>query len=449
MTAAEASGGRRILSGWGNYPRVTVQTATARDPAEAASVIRASDSLIARGNGRAYGDAALNLRTTLSMLPTRRVVAFDAEAGRITCEAGLTLAEILDLIVPRGWFVPVSPGTRFVTVGGMVAADVHGKNHHVAGTFGDHVELIELALADGRAVRCSPAENAGLFAATRGGMGLTGVILSVSFRLIRIETAFIRQETHRAANLAEAMDLFERSGSWTYSVAWIDCLARGGSLGRSLVYLGEHARRDELKQRGAAAPLATAARKSRRVPVDFPGFVLNRWSVRAFNELYYRTGRPGTAVLGYDTFFYPLDGILEWNRMYGGAGFVQYQCVLPKAASAAGLTALLQRVAQAGTGSFLAVLKLFGAQDGMLSFPMEGYTLALDFPATAQTFSLLIELDAIVADHGGRLYLAKDARTGAEMIRRGYPRLAAFESVRREVDPGGKFASLQSQRLGL
>ena len=448
VRGAEASGGRQVLSGWGNYPRVAVHSITASDPAEAVSAIRGNENLIARGNGRAYGDAALNLRVTLSMLPARRILAFDAETGRLTCEAGLMLADILDLIVPRGWFVPVSPGTRFVTVGGMVAADVHGKNHHVAGTFGDHVEAIELALADGRIVRCSPAENAGLFAATRGGMGLTGVILSVSFRLIPIETAFIRQETHKAANLAEAMDLFERSGGWTYSVAWIDCLARGGSLGRSLVYLGEHARREDLK-RGAASPLAVVPKTGRRIPVDFPGFVLNRWSVRAFNELYYRTGRPGTALLGYETYFYPLDGILEWNRMYGGAGFVQYQCVLPKAASAAGLTALLRRVAQAGTGSFLAVLKLFGAQDGLLSFPMEGYTLALDFPATARTFSLLIELDAIVADHGGRLYLAKDARTGAAMLRRGYPRLAAFEAVRREIDPGSKFASLQSERLGL
>ncbi|MCW3476886.1 FAD-binding oxidoreductase [Limobrevibacterium gyesilva] len=440
-------GRRSILSGWGNYPRAAVELVSARDVETVLAAIRACDSLIARGNGRAYGDAALNPRATLSMLPRRRIVAFDAEAGRLTCEAGALLGDIIDAILPRGWFVPVTPGTKFVTVGGMIAADVHGKNHHVAGSFGDHVEGLELALADGSVVRCSPAENAELFAATRGGMGLTGVILSATFRLIPIETAVIRQQTLRAANLEEVMALFERSQGWTYSVAWIDCLARGAALGRSLLYLGEHARRRELPRgEGRLQPIH---KQPRRVPVDFPSFVLNRWSVRAFNELYFRNGRPGQALIDYDTYFYPLDALLEWNRIYGRSGFVQYQCVLPKAASAAGLTAILNRVARAGTGSFLAVLKLFGAQDGMLSFPMEGYTLALDFRATPAALALLTELDAIVADHGGRIYLAKDARTGAAMVRRGYPRLAAFTSVRDRTDPQGRFASLQSQRLGL
>ena len=436
------------LSGWGNYPKIDVNFTRARGAAAAVAAIDANNSLIARGTGRAYGDAALNPQATLSMLPSDRVLSFDSESGRLECEAGILLAEIIALFVPRGWFVPVTPGTKFVTLGGMIAADIHGKNHHGAGSFGDHVESLQLALADGRVVRCSPSENPELFAATRGGMGLTGVIVSAVFRMIPIETAFIRQETHRARNLAEAMARFEQSQGWTYSVAWIDCLARGERLGRSLVYLGEHAKRDELPP-SLTVGLEPVVRSKKRVPFDFPSFALNRWTVRAFNELYYRRGRPGESFVDYDTYFYPLDAILEWNRIYGRAGFVQYQCVLPKAASAVGMTLLLERIARSGMGSFLGVLKLFGHQDGLLSFPMEGYTLALDFPADAATFSLLIELDAIVADHGGRLYLAKDARGGTDLLRRGYPRLAEFEAIRTKFDPDGKFSSLQSQRLGL
>jgi decaprenylphospho-beta-D-ribofuranose 2-oxidase len=437
-----------ILSGWGRFPRAEVNLLTPASREEATSQVRAQDSLIARGNGRAYGDAALNPQATLDMLSNRRVLEFDAERGILSCDAGMMLSDVIALVLPQGWFVPVTPGTKFVTVGGMVAADVHGKNHHAAGCFGDHVEWIELALADGSVVRCGPGGNAGLFAATRGGMGLTGVILSACFRLIPVETAHIRQRTLRAANLAEVMALFEESQGWTYSVAWIDCLARGASLGRSLLYLGEHARRAELPAH-LAGPPAAISRQPRRVPVDFPGFALNRWSVRGFNALYFRKGRPGEAFIDYDTYFYPLDALLEWNRIYGRSGFVQYQCVLPKAASAAGLSQILDLVAAEGSGSFLAVLKLFGAASGMLSFPMEGYTLALDFRATPAALALLDRLDDVVGAHGGRVYLAKDARVKADAVRRGYPELEAFRAMRRQVDPGGKFSSLLSRRLEL
>ena len=430
-----------LLSGWGNYPRAQVNLLSPESGAVPAAII-ASESLIPRGNGRAYGDAALNTHATLSMLPSGRIIAFDQ--GRLTAEAGVTLAEIIAQFLPRGWHVPVSPGTKFVTVGGMIAADVHGKNHHGAGSFGQHVESIELARADGAIVTLTPGHP--LFAATTGGMGLTGVILSATFRMIPVETAFIRQETRRAANLAEAMAAFEESQNWTYSVAWIDCLAAGGALGRSLIYLGEHARADELT---GQAPLALIRRRTKRIPFDFPGFVLNSFSVRAFNELYFRRGKIGQSIIDTDTYFYPLDAILEWNRIYGRSGFVQYQCVIPKAASDSGIRAILQRVARAGTGSFLAVLKLFGKQDGLLSFPMEGYTLALDFRATPAVLALLNELDAIVADHSGRVYLAKDARTSAQMLRRFYPRLAEFQSIRNEADPNRRFTSLLSNRLDL
>lgn len=438
-----------ILAGWGRYPRADCRVIAVNSQAEVLAAAAAEPSLIARGNGRAYGDSALNPAATLDLRRADRFIAFDEASGTLTAEAGALLADILDCLVPRGWFPPVTPGTKFVTLGGMLAADVHGKNHHKAGTIGDHVESLDLALADGRAVRCSRDENAPLFAATLGGMGLTGIILNARLRLQRIETAYMRQETLRARDLDAIMDLFEASRDWTYTVAWIDCMARGQDLGRALLYRGEHARGDELPSSRRAAPLTVSVRQTRRMPIELPAMVLSRWSIAAFNRFFFRAGRPGTAIVAYDRFFYPLDAIQEWNRMYGRGGFVQYQCVLPKAASRAGLSALLDRIADAGAGSFLSVLKLLGPGRGMLSFPMEGYTLALDFRADPASLALLTELDAIVAAHGGRVYLAKDARIAAADFRRAYAGLDEFAAVRGAVDPERKFASLQSRRLGL
>jgi decaprenylphospho-beta-D-ribofuranose 2-oxidase len=438
-----------ILAGWGRYPRAECRLIAASSRRDALAAVTGQPSLIARGNGRAYGDAALNPEATLDLRQCDRVLAFDDATGMLEAEAGVMLADILDLFVPRGWFPPVTPGTKFVTLGGMLAADVHGKNHHKSGTIGAHVESLRLAVADGRVLRCARDENAALFAATLGGMGLTGVILSARLTLRRIETAYVRQDTLRARDLDEIMALFDASRDWSYTVAWIDCLARGRDLGRALLYRGEHARRDELPRDKQEAPYAVPARRALRVPIDFPAAALNHWSVAAFNRLYYERARPGAAIVDYDTFFYPLDAVLDWNRAYGRRGFVQYQCVLPKTASRAGLRALLERIAAAGAGSFLSVLKLLGPGRGMLSFPMEGYTLALDFSADASRLALLTELDAIVAAHGGRIYLAKDARIAAADFRRGYEALVEFARVRAAIDPDGKLASLQSRRLGL
>jgi decaprenylphospho-beta-D-ribofuranose 2-oxidase len=440
-----------ILSGWGRYPTAECRLIDARGEAEVLKAVAANPSLIARGNGRAYGDCALNPDATLSLLKQDRLISFDPESGLLACEAGTLLSDIIEAFGHRGWFPPVTPGTKFVTVGGMIAADVHGKNHHRLGSFGDHVESIDLALADGGAARCSAKENSELFAATRGGMGLTGVILRASFRMIPIETAWIRQETLRAGNLDEAMALFEDSKDWTYSVAWIDCLSRGASLGRSIFFRGEHALLGELPESWRREPFAARSKRLWRVPFDLPGAVLNRWSVSAFNAVYFHANRPGSALVDLDTFFYPLDAIGDWNRVYGRAGLIQYQCVLPKPASRAGLGALLDRIAASGAGSFLSVLKLFGKQEkGLMSFPMEGYTLALDFHAgDASVLALLDELDAIVADLGGRIYLAKDARASAGVFAKGYPDLARFKSILAKADPKRRFVSLQSQRLGL
>lgn len=438
------------LCGWGRYP---VRDCTLWQPTTAEALhatLPPLPSSIARGNGRSYGDASLNGDATIDMRRLDRLIAFDDDSGELVCEAGVLLSDLVACFVPRGWFVPVTPGTRLVTIGGMIASDVHGKNHHGAGSFCDHLRWLDLDLGDGQVLRCSATENADLFAATCGGMGLTGMIVRACFRLIPIESAWMRQRTVRARDLDEALALFEQSQDWTYSVAWIDCMARGRDLGRSAILLAEHALCDELDARRRATPLARPARRPRPVPIDFPGFALSGVNVRLFNQLYYAMQRPGEALVALDPYFYPLDALADWNRIYGRRGFVQYQCVLPLESSHQGLGRLLEAIAAAGAGSFLAVLKRMGPQSsGMLSFPMPGYTLALDFPATDANLGLLDRLDAITADHGGRVYLAKDARMLPHMLASGYPRLAEFRDLRARLGLDRRFSSLLSQRLGV
>lgn len=438
------------ISGWGRYPSADCALA---EPAVASSITEALPDLpvaIARGKGRSYGDASLNPSLVLAMAKLDRMLAFDPETGILTCEGGTTLADIIDVLLPRGWFPPVTPGTKFVTVGGMIASDVHGKNHHGAGSFCDHLLALDLALGDGRVMTCSPELNPDLFAATCGGMGLTGVILRATFRLIRLETARIRQQVIRARNLEEAMTQLETGEDATYSVAWIDCLASGDALGRSVIFLGEHARIEELDSRARGLPLARAHRRPRTVPVKFPHFALSTLPVKMFNAAYYRANRPGISLVDLEPYFYPLDALQHWYRIYGRRGFVQHQSVLPLSESRTGLRRLLAEISRAGGGSFLAVLKKLGRQSfGLMSFPMPGYTLALDFPATEANLKLLRRLDAIMSEHGGRIYLAKDARADPETIAAGYPRLAEFRAVRSRYGLTDRFASLQSTRLGL
>ena len=436
------------LSGWGRYPVVACAVEHPGDPAAAQTLAARLPDLIARGNGRSYGDASLNRNATLDVRRLDRLLAFDATTGTLTCESGVLLSELIDAMLPQGWFPPVTPGTKFVTIGGMIASDVHGKNHHGAGSFCDHLDWLELATGGGPPIRCSATENANLFAATCGGMGLTGVILRAAFHMLRVETAMVRQRTIHAPNLAAAMTLFENTSDWTYAVAWIDCLAAGAALGRSVLLLGEHATVEELAPDRRAAPFARPVRRAKRLPVDFPSFALSRTSVKLFNKVYYAAQRPGDRLVALDPFFYPLDALLDWNRMYGRGGFVQYQCVIPLAASAAGLRALLEEISATGNASFLAVLKRMGSKSfGMLSFPQEGYTLALDFPATAASFALIARLDAITAHHGGRVYLAKDACLTAERFTASYPRLQEFRAILDRTGDGRRFSSNLSNRL--
>ncbi len=406
--------------------------------------------MLARGNGRSYGDASLNARQVLDTRGLDRLVDFDAIGGVLVCEAGVLLAEVIDVMLPRGWFPPVTPGTRFVTIGGMIASDVHGKNHHGAGSFCEHLLWIDLATGDGEVRRCSRDNHADLFAATCGGMGLTGAILTCAFRMLRVETGMVRQRTVRAPTLAHALATFEEAMDWTYSVAWIDCLAGGRSAGRSAIMLGEHARVDELPSGRRATPLARPVRRIKSIPVDLPGFVLSRASVSLFNRVYYAAQRAGDALVNIDPYFYPLDTLADWNRIYGRRGFTQFQCVLPLDASQAGLGTMLRLIRDKGQASFLAVLKRLGQESfGPLSFPRPGYTLALDFPATPANLALMAELDAVTAAHGGRIYLAKDACAQASTVAAGYPRLDAFRAVRQQYGLDTRFSSLLSDRLNL
>jgi len=428
------------MTSWGRFPRIEAVGHAPRNEAALRACVLTAGEKIARGMGRSYGDSALNHEVILTG-GFGYFLDFDPKTGIITCEAGVSLSDVIDVILPWGWFLPVTPGTRFVSLGGAIASDVHGKNHHLSGSFCDHVLGFDLMMADGATIHCSRSENEELFHATCGGMGLTGVILRATFRLQRVKSCLIRQQIFKAANLAEVIDLFEEKGAWSYSVAWIDCLAAGAKLGRSLLMVGEHAEEGTLF-RGPARILS--------VPFDFPRFCLNRYSVSAFNHLYHRRKGASTEeqAVSLEHFFFPLDSILNWNRIYGSGGFTQYQFVLPKAAGAKGLRAILARIAQSGRGSFLAVLKLFGrGNDNLLSFPMEGLSLALDFKIERSLFALLDELDRIVTDHGGRLYLAKDARMPAGVFRRGYPKWEVFRGIRETYGFMDRFNSLQAKRL--
>jgi decaprenylphospho-beta-D-ribofuranose 2-oxidase len=437
------------LSGWGRFPR---RRAEVLRPADTAAVARAvaAGPLIARGLGRAYGDAATAPRV-LDMTGMDRFLAFDPATGRLEAEAGLSLATIVETLLPRGWFPSVTPGTRFVTLGGAIAADVHGKNHHRDGSFGSFVDWIDVLGPDGTVTRASRSENAELFGWTIGGMGLTGVILRAGIRLRPVETGWIRQQTIPAPDLDAAIEAFEARMDATYSVAWIDALAQGAALGRSLVMLGEHARLPDLPSAARRAPFATPEPLRLGLPFDLPEFALSPVTVRAFNALYWALGRrkAGMALVPWRPYFYPLDAVGGWNRLYGRRGFAQFQCVLPLASSREGLRAILSAIAADGSGSFLAVLKRFGPQASPISFPSEGYTLALDFPASPGPLRLLARLDALVADHGGRFYLAKDARMPSETLHRTDPRMADFAAWRRAGGHAGAFASDLSDRLGL
>ena len=429
------------ISGWGGYPTQDAQVITPLSISACKASLQHHTSLIARGMGRSYGDSA-NAPTVLQTTYCDHFIAFDASAGFLTVEAGVRLRDVLNVIVNQGWFLPVTPGTSFVTVGGAIASDVHGKNHHAAGTFGQHVVSMTLLLGTGEVVTTSPTQLPDLFHATCGGMGLTGVILSATIQLIPIKSAHINQRTIKARSIEEACEAFEANSTAIYSVAWIDCLTTGQHLGRSVLMVGEHS---------DSGGLDLAIKDTITVPIHTPAALLNSMTMRAFNTAYWaKSIHNKSQTVPLLPYFYPLDAIGGWNKLYGKAGFVQYQFVLPKADGVANMRTLLTEIAQSGAGSFLAVLKQFGhANQNLLSFPMDGYTLALDFKLTSSVFALLRKLDSMLIDMGGRVYLAKDAVMEEKSFKTTYTKWQEFESVREKYGAIGKFASAQSKRLGL
>jgi FAD/FMN-containing dehydrogenase len=438
------------LSGWGRYPSIDAKVHTPRTSDDVVRLVQKGNA-IARGNGRAYGDSAVSVNNTVHTKHLNRMVASDDATGQLIAESGVLLADIIDAFLPRGWFPAVTPGTKFVTLGGMIAADVHGKNHHKDGSFGNYIDWLDIVDRDGHVLRCSPQENPELFHWTVGGMGLTGIILKAAIRLRPVSSAWIEQRILVADNINHVIEIFENALDTTYSVAWIDCLQGGEDLGRSLVMLGEHAKAEDLPRAHRANPLTTKTKRRLSVPIEFPTRTLNPASVRAFNALYYWNGKRKLErqFVDWDSYFYPLDSILGWNKIYGRKGFAQFQCVIPLAHAQAGLTALLTAIAQAGAGSFLSVLKRFGAQESKFSFPMEGYTLALDFPVNDKTLALMNELDRITLQYQGRFYLAKDSRMSRDVFWQSDARAAEYRQFRTESETLRTFRSVQSERLGL
>lgn len=407
------------------------------------------DSNISRGLGRSYGDSSLPARAddvAACTVLADRFLAFDADSGILCAEAGASLLQLNRLFLRQGWFVPVSPGTQYVTLGGMVASDVHGKNHHVDGCFGQHVHRLKLRVADGPIIECSPDLENELFWATVGGMGLTGHILEVQVRMRRIPSTWIWQESERIVDLdAMVGGLKEAAGVWPMTVGWVDCLARGKSVGRGILMKGRWANHDEAPDR------SPHPKRHFRIPVQFPNFALCRLNMRAFNLLFYWKHLPRLrqGIIRPDAFFYPLDAVDDWNLIYGKRGFTQYQCVLPHAPDNGPVRRFLELFVLAGGLGFLCVIKDCGAEGrGMLSFPRPGISVAVDFPIhPTKTEAFVARLNELVIAEGGRIYLTKDAFTRSEHFQAMEPRLAAFNAVRRKWDSQGRIRSAQSVRL--
>ena len=441
---------QRLLHGWGRTSPVR-STVLAVDADQVAATLRDAGprGVVARGLGRSYGDAAQNAGGAV-LLPIHGETRMDGED--VVVPAGTSLHDLMRYLLPRGRFLPVTPGTRYVTVGGAIACDVHGKSHHRVGTFGDHVVSADLVTPDGETHRIGPADEPELFWATVGGMGLTGVLVRATLRTLPVETGWVRVDTERFGDLGSlTAAMRESDDAWTYSVAWVDTVSRGRARGRSVLSRGEHARAGDLDARRARTPYPLPGEPRLAAPAGVPDGLVSRTSVRAFNELWFhraprhREGELQTLA----AFFHPLDGVGGWNRLYGPSGFVQYQLVVPDAAEEVVHDAV-RRLADGGHASFLAVLKRFGpANEGLLSFPVAGWTLALDLPARPGLAPVLDDLDRRVAEAGGRVYLAKDSRLSARTFAAMYPRADEFARVRDRVDPGRILASDLARRLGL
>jgi decaprenylphospho-beta-D-ribofuranose 2-oxidase len=426
---------------WGLYPKVKNKAIEFNSVSELKEQLSSSKGYIPYGNGRSYGDSALN-ETVIPMRQLNKIFSFDEISGIIDLEAGVLLSEILDFCIPKGWFLKVTPGTKLITVGGAIASDVHGKNHHIDGCFSNSVLEFDLLKPNGELVTCSQDQHSELFRNTCGGQGLTGVILKAKLELKSIKSTSIKQTTVKTGSLKETFKVFEEIKEERYSVAWIDCLSTGDKLGRSHVMYGDFISDGNLTIKDGL---------KLNIPFFFPGITLNKWTVKAFNWFYYNKqfGKIKESKVDFNSFFYPLDTINNWNRIYGRKGFLQYQFILPLEVSYDGVKQILEILSNSGKGSFLAVLKLYGKQNAnTLSFPIEGYSLALDLKVSKSVFELLDKLDEIVANFGGRVYLSKDARLSKSSFDKTYSNATLFRKYRLK-NKLTAISSVQSKRLNL
>lgn len=438
------------LAGWGNYPVLESSVVTPRSEDDFKEVLQ-ENNLVARGLGRSYGDQALNDNHWVALCTRFNCfLSWSEPEGILECQAGVSLEEIISVFAPRGWFPKICPGTKFVTIGGAIANDIHGKAHHIDGSFVNCVISFTILLADGRILNASRTENADLFWANFGGLGLLGLILTVTLQLRRIETTYFNQKSIVISNLDHMLETLDKHDhEYNYSVAWIDALAKGKKLGSGVITFGNGARFNELPDKLKADPLKLHPKSKLDLPLFLPSFALNTFTVRILNRVIAFVQHSPREFVHYEKFFFPLDAINNWNKGYGKRGFIQYQFVIPEENGKKNLTEILEMIAGSGCTPFLNVFKRMGDAQGILSFPFKGYTLAIDFPVTKKLFSFTPRLDQKVLDAGGRLYLGKDALLKEQMFKAMYPQYQEWLAVKQKYDPGNKFSSAIARRLGL
>jgi decaprenylphospho-beta-D-ribofuranose 2-oxidase len=425
---------------WGMYPRNYSYKSKDFDNYNLRSNFKSNS--IPYGNGRSYGDSCVS-ENIIGFKNHNHFLSFDEVNGILRIQSGVLLEDIINVLISKGWFLKVNPGTKLITVGGAIASDIHGKNHHIEGCFSECVNWFSLLLPSGEIIKCSSTENEEMFLSTCGGMGLTGFIVDIEIRLKKVTSIYINQKLIKSKNLKETFNIFESIKNEAYSVAWIDCLSKGDKVGRGIVMSGDFSEDGFLDY---------SPKKRLNIPFNFPTITLNTLTVKLFNWLYYNKviKKVSYQKIHFDAFFFPLDSIRNWNRIYGKNGFTQYQFILPKKESYEGLKSILDEISNSGKGSFLAVLKLYGKENkNYLSFPLEGYSLALDFKIDKGIFSLLDKLDQIILKYNGRIYLSKDVRVSKEVFEKGYPHINKFRELRKKYKLNKVLTSLQSQRVGI
>lgn len=441
------------IAGWGNFPWVKSNIFSIQNASEIKDIICKEEQNISRGLGRSYGDQSVN--ENRNVILTQRLnhfLAFDGSTGLLVCEAGVSLADIIHTFAPRGWFPLVNPGTKNVSIGGAIANDIHGKAHHVDGSFVNCVQEFNILLADGTVKKASRKENSDLFWASFGGLGLLGIILDASIQLRRIETTYFKQKAIKVENLDALLDTIDQQNEeYAYSVAWVDSLARGKRLGRGVCTAGDIASIEDLPPKIRKNPLQTSSDPRLSLPIYMPHFALNNFTVGILNKALEILQSSGKAIAHYESFFFPLDGVNQWNRGYGKKGFIQYQFVIPLENGRKNIRAILEKIARSNNAPFLNVLKKFGdgEANSLLSFPMKGYTFAIDFPVRTGLKDLTEELDKMVINFGGRVYLGKDAMLDPASFKAMYPQHNDWLKVKQKYDPENKFSSNLSRRIGL